>query len=545
MPAVHDEDDWDMFERKQRSAHGFGRQRVPLSESRPATDSESDSEQHQDRLPTEEQDTAGQITSARGLGAKPERDSALSAPADEEGSQMDWLLKRLRRACAILCGEGPTAAYTRGIGEGRTNWKALITRLALGLCGAALLGLLLASVAGRHAPHQNTGQLVRHKGVKSAVRDGTPTGMVVPVPLAPIGASMGNAAMPIGAESQAGESGRSASQSAGDHLLGLGRAALPAPPPSPSPAPHPPPAAPPLPLRPPPPPPPVTPPPPPPQLRGSAVADAINARFSVRPPGLESAVLIHQWDGWENPDEPWSMCPDPPREELKWTVCGRGTEIAKRRERVSASAVHTGLQDQISPHELPLFSLEGGIVLRRSANRVLCAYGVDGGTDYGAKAGQADDGSCYPGGVAGCVPGCGTRPKWCHPNQMIGGNCRCGLGWCGGGRPRPWRPEDLGQLLEAHAQFGDKYDGLGKFTGYNEVILDAKYKEAQLPHSIEAFFYSHGCEGQMVLNRQCTGRDEAQKIRSAFLAKFGLDAAAVPLLKLTPTSWERPFEYDS
>ena len=49
----------------------------------------------------------------------------------------------------------------------------------------------------------------------------------------------------------------------------------------------------------------------------------------------------------------------------------------------------------------------------------------------------------------------------------------------------------------------------------------------------------------MVLNRQCTGRDEAQKIRSAFLAKFGLDAAAVPLLKLTPTSWERPFEYDS
>ena len=209
MPAVHDEDDWDMFERKQRSAHGFGRQRVPLSESRPATDSESDSEQHQDRLPTEEQDTAGQITSARGLGAnlKPERDSALSAPADEEGSQMDWLLKRLRRACAILCGEGPTAAYTRGIGEGRTNWKALITRLALGLCGAALLGLLLASVAGRHAPHQNTGQLVRHKGVKSAVRDGTPTGMVVPVPLAPIGASMGNAAMPIGAESQAGESG--------------------------------------------------------------------------------------------------------------------------------------------------------------------------------------------------------------------------------------------------------------------------------------------------------------------------------------------------
>ena len=177
------------------------------------------------------------------------------------------------------------------------------------------------------------------------------------------------------------------------------------------------------------------------------MADAINARFSVRPPGLESAVLIHQWDGWENPDEPWSMCPDPPREELKWTVCGRGTEIAKRRERVSASAVHTGLQDQISPHEPPLFSLEGGIVLRRSANRVLCAYGVDGGTDYGAKAGQAHDGSCYPGGVAGCVPGCGTRPKWCHPNQMIGGNCRCGLGWCGGGRPRPWRPEDLGQLV--------------------------------------------------------------------------------------------------
>ena len=48
------------------------------------------------------------------------------------------------------------------------------------------------------------------------------------------------------------------------------------------------------------------------------------------------------------------------------------------------------------------------------------------------------------------------------------GFCRCGFGWCEG-RPRPWRPEDLGALLEAHAEHGSAFEGAGKFKGYNEV----------------------------------------------------------------------------
>ena len=47
-----------------------------------------------------------------------------------------------------------------------------------------------------------------------------------------------------------------------------------------------------------------------------------------------------------------------------------------------------------------------------------------------------------------------------------------------------------------------------------------------------------------MLNRHCSGRDAARKIHAAFLAKYGLDAAAAPLLKLTPKNWDRPFEVD-
>ncbi len=124
------------------------------------------------------------------------------------------------------------------------------------------------------------------------------------------------------------------------------------------------------------------------------------------------------------------------------------------------------------------------------------------------------------------------------------GYCRCGFGWCGG-RPRPWRPEHLLELIEAHEEHGSVFQGAGKFKGYNEVIVDAAYRDAQLPQSIEAFFHVEGCKGQAVLNRKCTGREEAQQVHAAFLAQFGLEAAAVPLLKLDPSSWERPFELDS
>ena len=289
--------------------------------------------------------------------------------------------------------------------------------------------------------------------------------------------------------------------------------------------------------------PPAPPPPPPtpPPAQGSAVVEAINARLRLQPRSLEETVLLHQFDGWEDPGEPWQICPDPPREDQRWTVCGRGAEVAKRRERVSATAIHIGLKKRIAPKEVPLFSWEGGIVLRGSANRVLCAYGEDAGTDYGASGGK-DDGSCYPGGAKECVPGCGKPPQWCEANEMVG-FCRCGFGWCEG-RPRPWRPEDLGALLEAHAQHGSVFEGAGKFKGYNEIIVDSKYRDANLPHSVEAFFYTDTCRGQAVLNRHCSGRDAARKIHAAFLAKYGLDAAAAPLLKLTPKNWDRPFEVD-
>ena len=279
-------------------------------------------------------------------------------------------------------------------------------------------------------------------------------------------------------------------------------------------------------------------------IPGAATAQKLNERFAKRPTSLENAVLIHQWNGWSSPQELWARCPDPPAGGVQ-TVCTQDSpaEIAKRRERISSTVLFKGLQDRVSPRQLPLFSLENGVVLRtalgprngmlgpRSYNKVLCAYGADAGTDYSSA---NDEGRCYPAGENGCVPGCG---------QMIG-SCRCGFEWCEG-KPRPWSPNDFGALLEAQEVSGGRYAGLGSFTGYNEVIVDAAFKDEHLPHSIEAFFYVDGCKGQAVLGRKCSGRDAAAEAQAAFLAKFApLEAEAAPLLRLRPTNWDAPFEVD-
>ena len=70
-------------------------------------------------------------------------------------------------------------------------------------------------------------------------------------------------------------------------------------------------------------------------------------------------------------------------------------------------------------------------------------------------------------------------------------------------------------------------------------------QDARLRYSIEAFFYNMECRGQAVLNRRCTGRDEATKLHTNFLTEFGLTRDAVPLLKLDPKNWDTPFALDS
>eukprot|EP00966_Prymnesium_polylepis_P320853 7377211-Prymnesium_polylepis.2 len=207
---------------------------------------------------------------------------------------------------------------------------------------------------------------------------------------------------------------------------------------------------------------------------------------------------------------------------------------------------------------VPLYSLGAGVVLRPSATRILCAYGLDGSIDHNGM----EAGACQQSGAPeDCVPGCGNPPRWCDPNNwLVSGWCRCGFDWCSGA-PQPYRPQDLGTFLEMHAQYGKEYQGVGTYSGYNEVnecrllsagtqflthstnrtrtpnawqvIVDGDHWSRHLPHAIEAFFFTEG--------GHVAWRSYVEQVHAGFLACFQLDADHVPLLKFQPEAWDEPF----
>ena len=67
-------------------------------------------------------------------------------------------------------------------------------------------------------------------------------------------------------------------------------------------------------------------------------------------------------------------------------MCGRA-EIQPRRDRVSASIIYQGMHRPDRPDRsvIPVFSFDGGVILRPDRTTILCAYGNDGAIDYGGK----------------------------------------------------------------------------------------------------------------------------------------------------------------
>jgi hypothetical protein len=297
--------------------------------------------------------------------------------------------------------------------------------------------------------------------------------------------------------------------------------------------------------------------PPPPRVRtdvpshvsAKQVADEINGRFrrdfhSI----LNSGVIMHSFDGWEDPDAPWSPCP-----EMGGSgVCGRA-EIQPRRDRVSASIAYAGMHRADRPDRtvIPVYSFDGGVILRPDRVTVLCAYGNDGAIDYGGKNCRVTG----PTGSSTCVPGCGDPPNWCEANGgAIDGWCQCGFGWCGGEKVRPWRPKDLSKLIEKHATLGSAYTGMGTYTGYNEIVIDSSSWVETLPGAIEAFFYFDGCSGHANTalssqlprdgtgSKSCEGASEFVRAKHAdFLRRFHLTEHDVPLLRFRQAEWSTPF----
>ena len=94
----------------------------------------------------------------------------------------------------------------------------------------------------------------------------------------------------------------------------------------------------------------------------------------------------------------------------------------------------------------------------------------DGGIDDGAKAGAVNAGFCSR-SSSNCIPGCGNPPQWCRREGVIvkgRQRCPCSFGWCNG-RPNPYKPEDLGSLLEQFDTYGEEFTQVGVYKGYNEM----------------------------------------------------------------------------
>ena len=231
---------------------------------------------------------------------------------------------------------------------------------------------------------------------------------------------------------------------------------------------------------------------------GPRVVDRLNARFhnaqSSNDLG-EIGVLVHTFDGQEDPTEPWLAC----RPEQSCAFYG---------DRVSTSLVRPG---RVATYEFQ--GAGAGVIANPGVARLLCAYGGDGATR-----GK----TCNPPGVsAACTPGCTMRGGW-------------GLPWCDADASqdswcnrRPWRPSDLHRLITIEPTGdGGRHNQL---SSYDELVLDGSSWNAHMPNAIEAFVKTSADDRH------------ATELHAAFLARYGLSAAQVPLVLLSTHDLDRPF----
>ena len=262
-----------------------------------------------------------------------------------------------------------------------------------------------------------------------------------------------------------------------------------------------------------------TPPPPP------TVVDRINARYREGGPfghNLSTAgVLVHQFDTIDEPDPSnaggrmWLLSVAAPR----WS------------DRISASLISAAL----APPRL-YSDVLSGLVFSPSATRILCTFPQDASTQQ--------DRVCDPPGLsARCVPGCSVhgRLTWCEHARSDG---KCAF-----------RPDDWGGMLAEQSRL--RHRGGDARDGYNEVIVDAAHFADHLPTIVEAIFFmgrdsDERCtSGWRVgwttpnLGRSAGRRNHCERYARAahahFLARFGLTATDVPLLRLD-LARAQPFE---
>jgi len=257
---------------------------------------------------------------------------------------------------------------------------------------------------------------------------------------------------------------------------------------------------------------PLAPPPSPPRGPFTPPVQLINEMFRAGRPSNninEVGVFLHQFDELEeSPGRPWAAC------EGSACLC-QGSRITGR---ISTMIVYRGLRDRPDRQGIPMpFGDRAGLVLQPPEGSVDCLYGIDAATYH----------------IWGDRPGCAGQ--WCDPTDIRDVNGQI-CSFNGAPPAGAWRPSDMKQLLELHAEFGAQYHEPGFHSGYNEVILSAQKHNLNLPHSVLAFFVLDESNAHM------DGvRIDVARARRAFISEYNLREEDAPLLKLDPHNWDTPF----
>ena len=242
--------------------------------------------------------------------------------------------------------------------------------------------------------------------------------------------------------------------------------------------------------------------------------ERLNRRYTQFVPGSskldEVGIIIHGIDTFEDLNKPWRACSkhDPRCDFLS--------------DRVSASIIYQGKPGSFTSHSMETnnccgskYDNAGSYVLNPFHTRFMCVYGGDGAT-------RGKNCRPNPGVSKSCIPACITEidprthnakysyERWCTSTTPTDH-------WCEG---RPWRPEQVGKMLERDRNRMRR--GLPEpcqLCGYNEVMVDGFYHNAQLPHAIEAWVVG-----------PTDDQTKARRLHKAFLAEYGLTTSQVPFL---------------
>jgi len=188
--------------------------------------------------------------------------------------------------------------------------------------------------------------------------------------------------------------------------------------------------------------------------------------------------------------------------------------------RASSMLIYKDLNKRQDRVAVPLpFGDRGGLLLSPRRAQLDCLYGIDGAT-YLLNDKEK--------------PGCS---RWyCEPQNPWANHQLCGFS---GAPANSWHAADLKQVLTLHAEHGAQYHAPGWHSGYNELVINSKHHNDDLPDSVEAFFQ---IKGQSVRTDLGYGFViNVNDAHQAFLAEYDLDATQVPLLEFDPFNWETPF----